>query len=180
MRIGRSGIAIRSVEQGDYGRVLEVIDGWWGGRVMSNRLSRVFFDHFGPMSFVAEDDGELVGFLLGFVSQTYPGEAYVHFVGVRPDHRRAQLGTALYERFFGAAYTQYCSVVRASTSPVNTASIAFHRALGFDLEPGDGEIGGVPVRRDYPLPGESRVQFVRPVAEQCELAPLGACDLLAS
>ncbi len=180
MRTELSDVTIRGVEQSDYERVLAIIDDWWGGRIVSTRLSRVFFEHFGPTSFVAEADGELVGFLLGFVSQTYPGEAYVHFVGVRPDCRRAELGTTLYERFFGAAYTQYCSVVRASTSPANRCSIAFHRALGFLIEPGDGEIDGAPVRRDYPVPGESRVQFVRRVAERRELAPLGARDLLAS
>ena len=179
MTTGLSRVTIRGVEQTDYERVLAIIDDWWDGRIMSTRLSRVFFEHFGPTGFVAETDGGLVGFLLGFVSQTYPGEAYVHFVGVRPDCRRGELGTALYERFFGAAYAQYCSVVRASTSPVNKASIDFHRALGFALEPGNGEIDGVPVRRDYPVPGESRVQFVRSVAARRDLAPTGLHDLLA-
>lgn len=179
MTTGLSRVTIRGVEQSDYQRVLAVIDGWWGGRIMSTRLSRVFFEHFGPTGFVAEADGELVGFLLGFVSQTYPGEAYVHFVGVRPERRRRELGTALYERFFGAAYEQYCSVVRAATSPVNKDSIAFHRALWFLVEPGNGEIDGVPVRRDYPVPGESRVQFVRSVAERHGLTPLDVGDRLA-
>ena len=179
MTTGLSDVTIRGVEQGDYERVLTIIDGWWGGRTMSTRLSRVFFEHFGPTGFVADADGALAGFLLGFVSQTYPGEAYVHFVGVSPDRRRRQLGTALYERFFGAAYAQYCSVVRASTSPLNSTSIAFHRALGFLIEPGDAQIDGVPVRRDYPLPGESRVQFVRSVAARRNLAPTGLHDLLA-
>ena len=174
-----SRVTIRGVEQSDYGRVLAVIDHWCGGRGMSAGLSRVFFEHFGQTGFIAEADDELVGFLLGFVSQTYPSEAYVHFVGVRPDRRRAELGTALYERFFGAAYAQYCSVVRASTSPVNKSSIAFHQALGFLIEPGDGEVDGVPVRRDYPAPGESRVQFVRGIAERHGVAPVDVHDLLA-
>ena len=69
--------------------------------------------------------------------------------------------------------------MRASTSPVNKGSIAFHRALGFLIEPGDGEVDGVPVRRDYPVPGESRVQFVRNVAERRGLAPVGVGDRLA-
>jgi ribosomal protein S18 acetylase RimI-like enzyme len=180
MKTGLSDVTIRGVEQSDYERVLSIIDDWWDGRIMSARLSRVFFEHFCPTSFVAEAGGELVGFLLGFVSQTYPGEAHVHFIGVRPDHRRAELGMTLYERFFGAAYAQYCSVVRASTSPANKGSIAFHRALGFLVEPGDGEIDGVPVRQDYPVPGESRVQFVRYVCERHGVAPPGARDLLAS
>ena len=69
--------------------------------------------------------------------------------------------------------------MRASTSPLNKTSIAFHRALGFLLEPGDGQIDGVPVRRDYPVPGEARVQFVRSVGSRRGIAPVGVGDLLA-
>jgi hypothetical protein len=62
----------------DYDRVLAVIDDWWDGRTMSQRLSHVFFSHFAPTSFVIETDAELLGFLLGFLSQTHTDEAYVH------------------------------------------------------------------------------------------------------
>ena len=47
--------------------------------------------------------------------------------------------------------------VRAVTSPVNTASIAFHRALGFAVSP---------VEPDYDGPGHDRVCFTRTVAER--------------
>ena len=43
-------------------------------------------------------------------------------------------------------------VVRAVTSPVNERSVAFHRALGFEVERVD---------RDYDGRGESRVLLVR-------------------
>ena len=42
---------------------------------------------FGPFAVIRRDDGKLVGFLIGFLSQTDPEEAYIHFVGVAPDHR---------------------------------------------------------------------------------------------
>jgi ribosomal protein S18 acetylase RimI-like enzyme len=101
---------------------------------MRAMLPRLFFEHFRDTSFVAEDDGELVGFLCGFLSQTFPDEAYVHFVGVRPDRRGGGLGAELYERFFTAARAAGRSVVRCVTAPVNEASVAFHRRLGFEIE----------------------------------------------
>jgi hypothetical protein len=58
---------LRHVHPLDYERVLAVIDAWWDGRPMSARLSHVFFSHFAPTSFVLEGDGELTGFLLGFL-----------------------------------------------------------------------------------------------------------------
>jgi ribosomal protein S18 acetylase RimI-like enzyme len=127
-------VTIRHAEAGDHARVSSHLDAWWGGRPMRAMLPRLFFEHFRGTSFVAEEDGEVVGFLCGFLSQTYPDQAYVHFVGVRPDRRGGGLGRDLYERFFAAAREAGRSVVRCVTAPVNEASIAFHRRLGFEIE----------------------------------------------
>jgi hypothetical protein len=52
-------------------------------------------------------------------------------------------------------------VVRSVTSPSNRASVAFHRAMGFELEPGDLLVDDIPVLRDYGGPGVDLVSFVR-------------------
>ena len=130
---------------------------------MGARMSHVFFSHFAPTSFVLENDGELVGFLLGFLSQTHPDEAYVHFIGVHPDYRRLGLGRRLYERFFGAAQMNGRRFVRAITSPSNELSITFHRSMGFELLHGDVVVDGVPVWFDYAGAGGHRVVFRREI-----------------
>ena len=72
---------------------------------MAPILPKLFFIHFEGTSFVAEDpEGDLLGFVCGFLSQTSADEAYIHFVGVTPD-RGDGLGRALYERFFEEART---------------------------------------------------------------------------
>lgn len=141
---------IRHAEPADYGRVVSVVDDWWGGRSMAAMLPKLFFVHFRDTSFVAEADGELAGFLCGFRSQTYDDEAYVHFVGVDPARRGSGLGRLLYERFFEAVRPR--TVVRAVTSPVNERSVAFHEALGFEVERVDAEYDGR---------GEARVLLVK-------------------
>ena len=141
-------VTIRHAEPGDHARVSPHLDAWWGGRAMRAMLPRLFFEHFRDTSFVAEEDGEVVGFLCGFLSQTYPDQAYVHFVGMRPDHRGGGLGRELYQRFFAAARAANRDVVRCVTGPVNKASIAFHRRLGFEIE---AEVA------DYDGAGEARV-----------------------
>ena len=115
-------------------------------------LPRLFFVHFRETSFVAEEDGRLAGFLFGFLSQTHPGEAYVHFVGVAPERRGTGLGRELYERFFGALGPRGRSVVRCVTSPSNEGSISFHRRLA-----------STPSRagEDYDGPGDDRVLLVK-------------------
>jgi ribosomal protein S18 acetylase RimI-like enzyme len=113
-------------------------------------LPKLFFVHFRDTSFVADADGRLVGFLCGFRSQTHEDEAYIHFVGVDPEQRGSGLGRTLYERFFEAVEPR--TVVRAVTAPVNERSVAFHRALGFDVERVD---------EDYDGRGEARVLLVK-------------------
>ena len=53
--------------------------------------AKFIFVHFRNTCFAAEQDGELVAFLVGFVSQTFPDEAYIHFVGVNPMFRKSGL-----------------------------------------------------------------------------------------
>ncbi len=129
---------------------------WWGGREMAPILPRLFFLHFEGTSFVADDDeGELAGFVIGFLSQTDPQEAYIHFVGVSPARRGEGIGRTLYERFFAEARGQGRSLVRCVTSPANRDSVAFHEALGFEVDR---------VAEDYDGPGEDRVLLLKRLA----------------
>jgi ribosomal protein S18 acetylase RimI-like enzyme len=117
---------------------------------------RLFFLHFEGTSFVADDDeGELAGFVIGFLSQTDPQEAYIHFVGVSPARRGEGIGRMPYERFFAEARGQGRSLVRCVTSPANRDSIAFHEALGFEVDR---------VAEDYDGPGEDRVLLLKRLA----------------
>ena len=120
---------------------------------MAPILPKLFFIHFEGTSFVAEDtSGELLGFVSGFLSQTADDEAYIHFIGVTPEDRGDGLGRALYERFFEEARANGRTSVRCVTSPVNQGSLAFHEAMGFQVER---------VVEDYDGPGEDRVLLVK-------------------
>lgn len=146
---------IRHAKPSDYGRVIGRINVWWGGREMAPMLPKLFFLHFEGTSFVAEDGEELLGFLCGFLSQAADDEAYIHFVGVAPEHRGEGVGKALYERFFEEVSQHGRTVVRCVTSPVNEKSVSFHQALGFEVDR---------VVPDYDGPGEDRVLLVRRLA----------------
>jgi GNAT superfamily N-acetyltransferase len=67
---------------------------------MTAMLPKLFFAHFGNTSFIAELDGNPIGFLIGFLSPVVAEEAYIHFVGVHPDHRKRGVARGLYEQFF--------------------------------------------------------------------------------
>jgi predicted GNAT superfamily acetyltransferase len=146
-------VVIRHVQPSDYGRVIQHVNAWWGGREMAPMLPRLFFIHFESTSFVADrEDGTLAGFLIGFLSQTDPETAYVHFIGVAPDERGSGLGRELYERFFETAERSGRSLVRCVTAPENADSLAFHDALGFEQES---------VAENYDGAGASRVLLAK-------------------
>ena len=113
-------ITVRAAAPADYDRIAPLVDAWWGGRAMIDMLPRLFFVHFAETAFVAEDGDELAGFLAGFLSQSRPDEAYIHFAGVSPDHRGRGVGRLLYERFFAVARehsrTSFAASRRRSTS----------------------------------------------------------------
>jgi ribosomal protein S18 acetylase RimI-like enzyme len=158
------GTNIRHLEPADFDVVSPVVDEWWGGRPVRALLPRLFFEHFRPTSFALRDGNDLAGFLVGFRSQSSPSVGYVHFIGVRPDVRARGFGRMLYECFFSVVSGLACTDVHAITSPVNEASIRFHRRLGFGLVPGNGEVNGHPVHLDHGGPGQHRVLFSKPLA----------------
>ena len=156
-----SNIGIRLVEPSDYPSIISVVNEWWGGRNMADMLPKLFFVHFRQTSFVAMQGENIVGFLVGFVSQTFRNEAYIHFAGVHPAFRKNGIGSALYEHFFEAIKKTDCTVVRCVTSPINKGSVSFHQRLGFQMEPSKKVIEGIPVAENYDGRGGDRVLFYK-------------------
>jgi GNAT superfamily N-acetyltransferase len=127
---------IRGLTKRDFDVIASVLDRWWGGP--SRELAHpMFFYELGSEALVAEEDGELIGFLLGFHAEPYPGDgsgepiAYVHLVGIHPEPRRHGVGKRLYE-----------------------GSVDFHRALGFTVVEDP----------DYAGPGRARIVFTKTLA----------------
>ena len=136
----KKGINLREAAPSDYQRIISVMPNWWGGPDLTALLPELFLEHFYDTSLVLERGIELVGFLVGFLSQAHPNEAYIHFVGVHPDFRKKGIGAILYEKFFEVCRNQDRTIVRAITSRVNTGSVAFHTRMGFQVERGNKEI----------------------------------------
>jgi len=156
---------IRHPQQEDYYRIITVVNDWWGGRSMTGMLPKLFFIHFRDTSFIAEVDGEIIGFLVGFLSQTYPEEAYVHFLGVHPNFRKQGVALTLYEHFLNEVRKRGRKTVRLVTVTVNKESIAFHLHIGFEIEPQETKIDGIPFYQNYDGLGGDRVLFVKRLSD---------------
>lgn len=167
---------IRAATGADQERIVAVIDVWWGGREMSGLLQPLFLENFAGTSLVAETpDRQLTGFLVGFVSADDPTVAYVHFIGVAPDHRGQGLGRQLYGQFDASVAEFGVRRTRCVTSVVNTGSVAFHEAIGFSVDgnkpdPGVDGDAYVQLSRDVAVPASpARGQASWPPAEETVL-----------
>ena len=154
-------IRIRNGNPSDHEKVISVMPDWWGGRDLSSSVLKVFFIHFRDTTYIAEKGNELVGFLVGFMSQSEENVGYIHFAGVHPQFRKAGIGRLLYEEFYAACKANERSIVKSCTSPVNKLSIDFHQRMGFAIEPGDGIIDGVPVTLNYFGKEDPKVLFIK-------------------
>ena len=165
---GPPGVHFRRPIEADHAPIVSLVDEWWGGRRMSGLLQRVWFQHFTGTSWIAEDDdGGLLGFLVGFISPDDPEIGYVKMIATNPNRRQRGLGGELYRRFFDDVASRGVRRVKAITWPGNRVSVAFHRSIGFrPVEgPGTQNLYGTPAFADYDGEGEDRVVFVRDLAE---------------
>jgi len=148
----------RTIGKKDFDTIVEVIDRWWGGPI-STFAHPIFFYELGDRALVAEENGEIIGFLLGFVAKptAHAGQTppvltgYVHLVGIHPDYRRRGVGRLLYERFTESCREAGCAAMKAITTLSNDGSIRFHLAVGWSA----AEV------EDYAGPGRKRLVFTR-------------------
>lgn len=159
-----AGHSIRHTRETDHSAIIDAIGRWWdtpNRATIGLMVPRLFLQFFTHTSWIVEDEsGEIGAFLIGLRSQDDPTIAYIHFVGVDPELRRAGIGHGLYDLAFETFASLGCSEVRAITGPFNARSQAFHAAMGFTAH-GDRDIDGVMAYPDYDGPGEPRVAFTR-------------------
>ena len=141
----------------DYFQILDELHEFWDGRD-THALHHPFLIHeFGNSAFVIRDGLQVLAYLFGFLSQREP-VAYVHTIAVRASARRRRLARQLFDHFVEFARQHGCTHVKATTTPSNAGSIAFHQSRGMQLL-GEPNAEGVPVVPDYAARGVSRVVF---------------------
>lgn len=139
----------RPITKVDYDEIVREIDRWWGGPTTA-LAHPMFFYELGDLARVVEDDGEVVGFLFGFLCPD-GRTGYVHLIGIHPDYRRRGVARMLYTAFEEDCRRAGYRRLKAITTLGNEASVSFHRALGWEA----AEI------EDYAGPGRMRIVFTK-------------------
>lgn len=152
---------ISPCDKSDYDQVISQIEAFWGHDRTLGLHHPMLVNEFGNTAFVIREGTEVAAYLFGLFSQTEP-TTYVHLIAARAGHRRKGLSRRLYEHFIAIARTHHCTAIKALTRPQNRDSIAFHRALGFELL-GKPNRDGIPVVENYSGLGQDRVVFLRKI-----------------
>jgi ribosomal protein S18 acetylase RimI-like enzyme len=127
-----AGVRLMPATIADLAAILDEIGELWDERDMTFLHQALYVHEFGETSVVAESEGRILGYLLGFVSQDRTG--YVHAVAVRRQDRGRGLARLMYERFEELVSASGALALKAITAPENAGSRAFHVALGFSVE----------------------------------------------
>ncbi len=144
----------RRITKGDFDQIVSVIDRWWGAPA-GTLAHPIFFYELGQHALVAEENGSMVGFLLGFITPELPPTGYVHLVGIHPEQRRHGVGRLLYEAFTRECVSAGCAMMKAIAPMGNEGSARFHAGVGWNVE----EV------QDYAGPGRARLVFTRSLAK---------------
>lgn len=164
---GPLDLSWRHPVEADHPRLVLLVDDWYGGRRVHATFGRFLLVHFASTSLLAEmADGNVAGYLVGFVSPDRPAEAFVHTAAVNPNVRKRGIGRELYRRFEILARARGARRTVVHAWPGDPIAIKFHRALGFEPFGGDRtmKLYGTLALPDYDYPGEDRTIFVRPIA----------------
>jgi ribosomal protein S18 acetylase RimI-like enzyme len=158
---------ITELHESDFLYISQRLDSWWDGRMMSGMLPRLWFKDFASTSFVIRDEySQPIAFLVGYIPPTDKSKAYVHFIGVDPEHRAKGMGRSLYQAFATRALELGARRIEAVTSPLNSNSLKFHEILGFMAKEIDGTLV-LPTKssghQDFDGIGEDRALLVKPL-----------------
>jgi GNAT superfamily N-acetyltransferase len=148
---------ILNCNQDDFLQILSEIEDFWGSDRTFLFHHPMFVNEFADTSFVIKENGKVLAYLFGFISQTEK-TGYVHLVGVRQSHQRHGLGKTLYEHFIRKLKNQNIPGLKAITTPANGKSINFHLKLGMEMV-GESMNNDIKVIKNYSGYGEDRVVF---------------------
>jgi predicted GNAT superfamily acetyltransferase len=152
-------LLVRNAFPGDFVEVTNKSKEWADLVIERESIYHIMVDQFRNTCFIAEDRGEMIGYLLGLRSQTRPEEAYIHLVQVAPRLRGNGIGRRLFKQFQSVVKDMGCTKIVAVSKPENNFCNSYHKSMGFSIVENANtiEIGDVKAIKDFNGPGKHMV-----------------------
>ncbi len=154
---------VRNVFENDFVEIANKARQWGDIVIERETIYHLLTRHFRGTCFVAEDRPGMIGYLLGFRSQTQPEEAYLHLVQVDPAMRGHGVGRQMFRVFEESVRKMGCKRILAASRPQNKSAMKFYEVVG--LKPVQAgtmiEVDGVMAVKDYNGPGKHIVLWAK-------------------
>ena len=83
--------------------------------------------------FVAENKGEIIGFMLAHETLPFHGTLFIHYIGINPTHQGKGIGLLLFKRIIKKAKENDINVIQSLINTDNPPSIKLHKKAGFKI-----------------------------------------------
>lgn len=83
--------------------------------------------------FVAEDNGEIIGFMLAYETLPFHGTLFINHIAINPAYQGKGIGLLLLKRVIERAKENNISVIRSLINTDNSLSIKLHKKAGFKI-----------------------------------------------
>lgn len=128
---------IREALVDDYLKLHELIGKIEGIVQHPTHFYKIMIRYFGNSIPVAIENGEFVGFLLGFVSQTDSDEFFIWQLGVDPAQRGKKIAKKIMEYTKSIAKQKGCRRITATVETVNKPSQRLFESCGYQIVTND-------------------------------------------
>ena len=138
----------------------------WGDTVIEREsIYHILVEHFKETCFVAEDRGQMIGYLIGIRSQSHPEQSYMHLIQVAPKMRGNGIGRRLFNQFQSAVKSMGCTKIITITKPENKQCVGFYNAMGYHVANGVNtvDVDGVQATKDYNGPGKHMIVWCKEI-----------------
>ena len=123
---------IRNLSEDDIITIIKVTESYEDLLVERSSIYWLFWKFFKDTCLVALEENQLIGYLLGFISQTEPICGYIHMIGVNKNYRRKRIGTTLINYFEEIVASKGAKFIYLTTNLENVGAIEFYKEIGFN------------------------------------------------
>ncbi len=148
---------IRKATQEDFLRVHQFTAGCPPMENYPEHVYKIILRYFANCCFVAEEEGQIIGFAMGIIPQSFPGTFFLWEMGVAPSYQRQGIGGELVGVIENEMKKLGFHRIELTIDPVNIPSWKLFEKMGYrNISEKMGktiEVEGNPAVEDYYKPG---------------------------
>lgn len=160
---------IRKATQEDFLRVHRFTAGCPPMENYPEHVYKIILRYFGDYCFVAEENGQIIGFAMGIVPQSFPGTFFLWQIGITPSRQGQGIGGKLVREVENELRKPEFKRIEVTIDPVNLPSQKLFEKMGYqNISERVGktiEVEGKLAVQDYYKPGRHFMVYEKWIGE---------------